>query len=117
MDGLNEAHFQWRHKAVTVHRKILHDKAISGGKTWNAFSEEDLIFLAMSMGGEAGEVLNDIKKWMRGDFNMDQLKEKVRKEIADVQILLYLLAETMNLDLDEEAASKMTEVAARWEKP
>lgn len=86
----------WKEEADRVHRLILSREP----KKWDAYSDEDLVFLAMSMGGEAGEVLNDVKKWMRGDYTRTELRERVSKEIADVQILLFLLARTLTLGLD-----------------
>lgn len=103
----------WKEEADRVHRLILSREP----KKWDAYSDEDLVFLAMSMGGEAGEVLNDVKKWMRGDYTRTELRERVSKEIADVQILLFLLARTLTLSLDVEAELKMVEVAKRWETP
>lgn len=63
------------------------------------FPPDHVQYLAVALAGEVGEVCNEIKKNMRGDFPMATLEEKLSLELPDVLIYLVLLAEAMDIDL------------------
>ena len=73
-------------------------------------------FLALAICGEAGELANNIKKQWRGDFRIDsfEYRQKVLKEIADIQIYLFHLAESFDTNIDACVAIKLPELLARW---
>lgn len=93
------------------------------------YNTDDALYLIMGMVGEAGEVANLTKKWMRGDFGgnfktptdktMVPFVHELRKELADVRIYLELIARTFHIDVDAAAAEKLEEVAQRpeWKGP
>lgn len=54
-------------------------------------------YLALGLNGEAGEVAEKVKKWIR-DGSLD--KDGVEKEIGDVFWYLTRLADELNLSLD-----------------
>jgi NTP pyrophosphatase (non-canonical NTP hydrolase) len=80
----------------------------NAGNRWlEAYDDNDGIFLAMGLGGEAGEVLNEFKKWMRGDYTRAEFIGKLRGELGDVQCMLALVARYAGLDLDEVTPEKL----------
>lgn len=102
----------WREDAVTIHETVK--------KKWDAYSDEDKRFLALSLGGEVGELQNIIKKEWRGDFDLfgptdhGAIRAKLAGEMADIQILLFLLAECYDIDLDTASPDKIEVLLERW---
>lgn len=63
--------------------------------------------------GEIGEFANISKKVDRGDLTIDEAKEDLAKEIADVQIYLDLMANNLGIDLGQATREKFNEVSRR----
>lgn len=63
--------------------------------------------------GELGELANLMKKVRRGDLTEADAHAEIRKEIADVQIYLDLLALQYGIDLGNAVADKFNEVSRR----
>lgn len=63
--------------------------------------------------GEAGEAANFAKKLLRGDLDLDEAREKIGKELADVVIYADLTAKRLGLDLGQCVVSKFNEVSER----
>lgn len=57
-------------------------------------------YLGVALAGEVGEVCNDIKKFVRGDFDFVELRNRLRGELPDVLIYLVMLAGVMGIDLE-----------------
>jgi NTP pyrophosphatase (non-canonical NTP hydrolase) len=66
---------------------------------------ESILYLGCALGGESGEVLNDIKKWWRNQFDYE-LREKLRSELPDILIYLVMLADSLEIDLEEAYKEK-----------
>ncbi len=62
--------------------------------------EDSPFFLALAMAGEVGEVCNNVKKYLRGDFEGDELQKRLMDELPDVLIYLVMLADEMNFSLE-----------------
>ena len=79
----------------------------------NSRKKHDWEFYIIGLGGEAGEILNILKKIKRGDFPMD--KDKIADETSD--IITYALILMMSLGVDPEKAimKKYEEVNRRLE--
>jgi len=60
--------------------------------------------------GELGEAANLIKKIERGDFTLEEMREELGKELADVQTYLDILAFRSGVDLGRATESKWNEV-------
>jgi NTP pyrophosphatase (non-canonical NTP hydrolase) len=94
----------WQKAIMSIHRFMC--------RTYEVGSLEDQRCLAVGLGGEVGEFLNLIKKSWRGD-KCDHTQE-TEDELADVIFYTYLLAKTMNLDIDEICESKAAVWVSRW---
>lgn len=63
--------------------------------------------------GELGEAGNIIKKIEREDFTLEEAREDLGKELADVVTYLDILAFRCGVDLGEATAKKFNEVSRR----
>jgi NTP pyrophosphatase (non-canonical NTP hydrolase) len=63
--------------------------------------------------GELGEAANLIKKITRGDFTLEEGREDLGKELADIMIYLDILAFRAGVDLGDAVRSKFNEVSDR----
>lgn len=63
--------------------------------------------------GELGEFANFHKKFRRGDIDKKEFLKQARKELADVQIYLDILAYQMRIDLGKATKDKFNEVSER----
>lgn len=79
-----------------------------------------VIYSAMGLGNEAGEVLGKIKKWLRGDDGEGDISEQrrlaLRDELGDVLWYLAVLARDLDLDLDEIAELNIAKLKSRKER-
>jgi NTP pyrophosphatase (non-canonical NTP hydrolase) len=57
--------------------------------------------------GELGEYANLIKKIRRGDFSLDEKKNDLNQELADIFIYVIKLANQLEVDLEGEYLKKM----------
>jgi Predicted pyrophosphatase len=67
--------------------------------------------------GELGELANLLKKVRRGDLSLEDARETIGKELADIQIYLDLLAKQCGVDLGAAVIDKFNEVSDRVESP
>jgi NTP pyrophosphatase (non-canonical NTP hydrolase) len=63
--------------------------------------------------GELGEAANLIKKIERGDFTLDEARDALGKELADVMTYLDILAYRAGVDLGAATVAKWNEVSER----
>lgn len=63
--------------------------------------------------GELGEYANFRKKFRRGDLSEQDFHIEACKELADVQIYLALLADSVGVDLGRATVAKFNEVSER----
>lgn len=93
------------------------DSRHTGNFKWNAeitdSNIEMLEFLLVSLTGEVGETANIVKKVVRGDFKLDDKKEELQEEIADVFIYLLKLSYQLDIDLEQAYMKKMKK---NWER-
>ncbi|MBI5139215.1 nucleoside triphosphate pyrophosphohydrolase family protein [Candidatus Nomurabacteria bacterium] len=79
-----------------------------------------IIYPALGLGNEAGEVLGKIKKWLRGDDGGEAMsserKEALKGELGDVLWYLAVLANDLGLTLDEIAKSNVEKLKSRKER-
>lgn len=77
------------------------------GSDWSAAD-----WLTATM-GELGEAANNIKKVRRGDFTLEESREKISHELADTIIYLDLLANRLGIDLEQAVTKKWNLVSER----
>lgn len=70
-----------------------------------------LSYLSLKLNGEAGEVAELVGKWIRGDGPLS--REKMLKELGDVQWYLARLAKMMDLTLEEVMQANLEKLARR----
>ena len=63
--------------------------------------------------GEAGELSNLVKKLDRGDYTLEELREDIGREIADVITYLDITAFRMGIDTGAAVRNKFNEVSER----
>lgn len=78
-------------------------------------SDQDLkVFYSLALAGEAGELCNLVKKYVRTE-NLTVLREGgIGSELADIFTYLLLLANELKIDLLDEFKAKQAICEARW---
>jgi NTP pyrophosphatase (non-canonical NTP hydrolase) len=75
----------------------------------------ELLHLVLGLVGESGEIAEKFKKWIR-DHDSDERKidrDDVSNELGDVLWYLAVLADYLDLDLDNIAQSNLAKLASR----
>ena len=79
-----------------------------------------VIYPALGLGNEAGEVMGKIKKWLRGDDGKgkmsDERKEALKEELGDVLWYLAILAHDLDLSLDDVAKINVAKLQSRKDR-
>jgi len=80
--------------------------------------ENALYYVSLGLTGEAGEIANKVKKIIRDDFGKltFKRKEELKNELGDLLWYLAMLAEELNLDLDEIMENNIKKLASRKER-
>ncbi len=74
-----------------------------------------IIYPTLGMMGEAGEVSEKVKKWMRGDYT-DLDKEGLIKEVGDVLWYITSLADDLGYTLEDVAVANVEKLRSRRER-
>jgi NTP pyrophosphatase (non-canonical NTP hydrolase) len=77
--------------------------------------KNELLHLVLGLTGESGEVAEKFKKWIR-DLDSDETKldrPSIAKELGDVLWYLAVLADYLDLSLDEIATANLAKLASR----
>jgi|SRR3989344_2158844 len=79
-----------------------------------------IIYPAIGLGNEAGEVLGKVKKWLRGDDGEGEMseirKEALKDELGDVLWYLAVLARDLDVSLDDIAKINIDKIQSRKER-
>jgi NTP pyrophosphatase (non-canonical NTP hydrolase) len=84
-------------------------------KSMKVFPEKfAIIYPTLGMMGEAGEVSEKVKKWMRGDRELD--KAELVKEVGDVLWYVTALADDLGYTLEDVALMNIEKLASRRDR-
>lgn len=79
-----------------------------------------IIYAALGLGNEAGEVLGKVKKWLRGDDGEGEMsverRQALKEELGDVLWYLAVLANDLDLELDDIARVNVEKLKSRKER-
>lgn len=79
-----------------------------------------IIYPAVGLGDEAGEVLGKISKWLRGDDGDGEMtkdrKEAIKGELGDVMWFVSNLANDLGFTLEEVAKFNIEKLQSRKER-
>lgn len=79
-----------------------------------------IIYPALGLGDEAGEVMGKVKKWLRGDDGdgvmSDERREALKLELGDVLWYLSSLARDLGFTLDDVAKSNIEKLQSRKDR-
>ena len=65
--------------------------------------ESKVIYPALGLCGEAGEVADKIKKTIRGDSSLEEVTGNIADELGDVLWYLAILADDLGVELEDVA--------------
>lgn len=68
---------------------------------------------ALAVAGEAGELCNLVKKCIRGDFTIEEKREEILAELADVMTYCDLAISSLGADTSETIMAKFEAVSKR----
>jgi NTP pyrophosphatase (non-canonical NTP hydrolase) len=74
-------------------------------------ADAKILYAALGLCSEAGEVAGKIKKWIRGDGHL--VVEDLAKELGDVLWYVSALASDLGLNLSEVAEENITKLNSR----
>lgn len=75
-----------------------------------------LTYVASKMAGEAGEVAQELGKYVRGDFGEKELHDKLAKETRDVLWYVARMFDELHLDMGAEAAKLLDHLQDRKQR-
>lgn len=82
--------------------------------------EYKIIYPALGLGEEAGEVMGKIKKWLRGDDGQGKMTEErienIKLELGDVLWYIANISEDLGISLDDVARANVTKIESRRER-
>jgi NTP pyrophosphatase (non-canonical NTP hydrolase) len=78
---------------------------------------DPLAYLSFGLGGETGEILEKIKKYYRGDYELDtEKKEMLKKELGDVLWYTSVLADHLGFELEDVMQANLDKLASRKQR-
>ncbi len=79
---------------------------------------ENIYYAALGLGGEAGEMLNKIKKIIRDHEGIvtDDYREICKAELGDVLWYMAALATELHIDLEKVAKDNIEKLSSRQER-
>lgn len=96
------------------------DKKHFGKFDWGQKIDDENIdileFLLISILGELGETSNIVKKVLRGDATLQEMRPSLNEEITDIFIYLLKLIYQLDIDIAQEYLSKMQKNEKRFSK-
>lgn len=87
-------------------------------KAMEEIGDTQIAYAALGLGGEAGEVLEKIKKLVRDDegFMTPERQDALKKELGDILWYLAEVATQARLDLNDVAQANLDKLRSRQER-
>jgi NTP pyrophosphatase (non-canonical NTP hydrolase) len=86
---------------------------VDGGED-NVFDIIPIMYCALGLAGESGEVAEQVKKSWRNNMKVtDDRREKIEMEVGDVLWYAAQLATELDLDLEDIAKNNLEKLSAR----
>lgn len=84
-------------------------------RTMKAYPEKHaIVYPALGLVGEAGEISEKVKKWLRGDKPLD--KEAILKELGDPLWYIASLADDLGFTLQDVVDANVEKLSSRKER-
>lgn len=96
---------------------VLRDANRNRQTEWPGNDKADIAFRAIEVAGEAGEVSEAIKKFLRAERGIKgstATKEDVAAEMGDLLVSLDLLADSLGIDLGEAVRAKFNATSEKY---
>ena len=93
-----------------------HQFFVSDGVKYNVDNtNKDLLIARLALGlvGEAGEIAEKVKKYLRGDFPLEDLKKHISKEAGDQLWYLSEFLSIFDIKLSDIAQQNLDKLADR----
>lgn len=87
--------------------------------TYGAGNDMGLLYAALALNGEAGEVAEKVKRIVRGDYkgmSVDEVRAKVQGELGDVLYCVCMVCAEMGLDLNDVMLSSVMKFESRLKR-
>lgn len=79
-------------------------------------NETGLIYTSLGLNDEAGEVAGAVKKHIRGDYDEEELRDRVRDEAGDVLWYWARLLDELNINASEVMQRNTDKLSDRQER-
>ena len=76
-------------------------------------------YTALGLAGEAGEIANKVKKFIRDGYTPEELPEKLhhlKDELGDVLWYVAAMAKVLEIDLETVASNNLNKLKSRMER-
>jgi NTP pyrophosphatase (non-canonical NTP hydrolase) len=93
-----------------------HASRFEWSQTASADNTQPLLYIALALAGEVGELANVVKKFERGDISYAEAMTALEEEAADVLIYLLKLSYQTGIDLEKAFVDKQKANAIRFAK-
>ena len=75
-----------------------------------------LTYLSLGLANEGGEAAGVMKKWLRGDYDLEETKKRMKGELGDVLWYVAVLADELGLSLADIMSSNIEKLSSRQKR-
>lgn len=113
---MTPSEYQKKVKELSIYKNTLPDEKVL--PAINPYSPKDIVYTVLGLTGEAGEVANQVKKYIRDDefvWTTDRLG-KVYDELGDTLWYLTAVCNELGFDLADVMSSNIAKLEGRKKK-